>query len=91
MLTVIRRLVLTIVSFSTSGFRRRWWFINRCRDMMATVVHLPQAEHHILCDVLCLVPARSAAHAHAERLLPPRAGLLFKCRFIHLFLALYTY
>ena len=53
-------------------------------------MHLPKAEHHILSDVLCLVLARSVVHTHLQSFLSPRAGFLFKCTFLHLFLQ-YTY
>jgi hypothetical protein len=55
------------------------------------VVHLPQAEHHILGDIFCFVLARSAADANAQRLLSPRAGLVFKCYSVHASNLLYTY
>jgi hypothetical protein len=58
--------------------------------LLQFVVHLPQAEHHILSDVFCFVFARSVANTNAESLLPPRAGLLFKCDSFHAFIPLYT-
>lgn len=57
--------------------------------LLQFVVHLPQAEHHILGDVFCFVFARSVADANAESLLSPRAGLLFKCYSVHAFIPLY--